>query len=94
LTAQRRLGRPPRGEAVEIRPAAVAAAFAVTPDVNGHVPNLSRECRQAYATTLLSFVKSGSAKTGPMARDVFTVVLLEQQWMVRSRGRHSQRYAT
>jgi hypothetical protein len=29
-----------------------------------------------------------------MARDVFTVVLLEQQWMVRFRGRHSQRYAT
>ena len=94
LTAQRRPGRPRRGGTVEIRPAAVAAAFAVTPDVNGHVPNLSRECRQAYATTLLSFVKSGSAKTGPMARDVFTIVLLEQQWVVRSRGRHSQRYAT
>jgi hypothetical protein len=29
-----------------------------------------------------------------MARDIFTVVLLEQQWMVRFRGRHSQRYAT
>jgi len=141
LTAQRRPGRPPLGDAIEIRPAAVAAAFAMTPDVNGHVPNLSRECRQAYATTLLSFVKSGSAKAGPMltsgiasvprwarwarsltslvlvsapsrailrlrcsqkivsaegsmARDVFTVVLLEQQWMVRFRGRHSQRYAT
>jgi hypothetical protein len=94
LTAQRRPGRPRRGGTVEIRPAVLAAAFAVTPDVNGHVPNLSRECRQAYATTLLSFVKSGSAKTGPMARDVFTIVLLEQQWMVRSRGRHSQRYAT
>jgi hypothetical protein len=76
LTAQRRLGRLPRGGAVEIGPAELAAAFAVTPDVNGHVPNLSRECRQAYATTLLSFVKSGFAKAGPMARDVFTVVLL------------------
>jgi hypothetical protein len=29
-----------------------------------------------------------------MARDIFTVVLLEQQWMVRFRGRHSRRYAT
>jgi hypothetical protein len=28
-----------------------------------------------------------------MARDIFTVVLLDQQWMVRFRGRHSQRYA-
>ncbi len=28
-----------------------------------------------------------------MARDIFTVVLLEQQWTVRFRGRHSQRYA-
>jgi hypothetical protein len=70
LNAQRRLGRPTRGGAVEIRPAVLAAVFAVTPDVNGHMPNLSREYRQAYATTLLSFVKSGSAKAGPMARDV------------------------
>src|SRR5258708_33780118 len=61
LTTQRRLGRPPRGGAVEIRPAVLAAAFAVTPDVNGHVPNLSREGRQAYATTLLSSVKSQSS---------------------------------
>jgi hypothetical protein len=29
-----------------------------------------------------------------MARDIFTVVLLEQQWMVRFRGRHSPSYAT
>ena len=29
-----------------------------------------------------------------MARDVFTVVLLEQQWMVRFHGRHSRPYAT
>jgi hypothetical protein len=29
-----------------------------------------------------------------MARDIFTVVLLEQQWMVRFRGRHSLPYAT
>jgi hypothetical protein len=29
-----------------------------------------------------------------MARDIFTVVLLEQQWMVRFRGRQSRRYAT
>src|SRR5258708_1457336 len=94
LTAQRRPGRPRRGGAVEIRPAVLAAAFAVTPDVNGHVPNLSRECRQAYATTLLSFVKSGSAKTGPMARDAFTVLLLEQHWVLLSRGRHSQPSAT
>ena len=29
-----------------------------------------------------------------MARDIFTVVLLEQQWMVRFHGRHSRPYAT
>ena len=29
-----------------------------------------------------------------MARDIYTVVLLERQWTVRFRGRHSQRYAT
>jgi hypothetical protein len=29
-----------------------------------------------------------------MARDVFTVVLLEQRWMVRHHGRHSSPYAT
>jgi len=29
-----------------------------------------------------------------MARDIFTVVRLEQQWMVRFHGRHSKPYAT
>ena len=29
-----------------------------------------------------------------MARDIFTVVLLEQRWMVRYRGRHSPPYAS
>jgi hypothetical protein len=29
-----------------------------------------------------------------MARDIFTVVLLEKQWMVRFHGRHSRPYAT
>jgi hypothetical protein len=29
-----------------------------------------------------------------MARDIFTVVLLEQKWMVRFHGRHSRAYTT
>jgi hypothetical protein len=29
-----------------------------------------------------------------MAREIFTVVLLEQQWMIRFRGRHSRAYAS
>jgi hypothetical protein len=81
LTAQRQLGRPPRGAAVEIGPAGLAEAFAVTPDVNGHVPNLSRECRQAYATTLLSFVKSsggGGYKAGKANADGAQVRVLSK----------------
>jgi hypothetical protein len=45
-----------------------------------------------YLTPSLLVKKIVSAE-GSMARDIFTVVLLDQQWMVRFRGRHSQRYA-
>jgi hypothetical protein len=45
-----------------------------------------------YLTSSLQIKKIVSAE-GSMARDIFTVVLLEQQWTVRFRGRH-QRYGT
>ena len=79
------------------------------PPFGGHLPRMTGEVElvegarlhpvagigsePSYLTPSLLVKKIVSAERS-MARDIFTVVLLEQHWMVRFRGRRSQRYAT